>query len=227
MAEIDRRVKEEFQIDLLMMMENAGRALATQAKRILGGRTLERNVLVMVGKGGNGGGGLVSARHLHNWGANVTVALSFSRDELRETTLRQLIVIERTKVLMVDSPSRLVASGYDLIIDALLGYNQRGDPSGAVAQLVRFANESRKRTLALDIPTGLNPDTGEPGEPCVKAYQTLTLALPKRGLLSRRARRNVGELFLADISIPREIYSEFGVEPKSIFGKDIIVRLGS
>jgi NAD(P)H-hydrate epimerase len=86
-------------------------------------------------------------------------------------------------------------------------------------------NASGNRILALDIPTGLNPDTGEAGEPCIKADQTLTLALPKHGLLVRKARKYVGELFLADISVPHEIYAEFGLHRRSIFERDVIVRL--
>jgi NAD(P)H-hydrate epimerase len=224
MAEIDRRMKEDYQIDLLSQMENAGKSLAIQTRRLVR-RIQARKILVMAGKGGNGGGGLVCARHVHNWGANVTVVLSSPKYELREVTLRQLITLERMKIRILDSPSLLSVPDYDLIIDALLGYNQRGDPSGVVGQLVRFANASGRQILALDIPTGLNPDTGEAGEPCIRADQTLTLALPKHGLLVRKARKYVGELFLADISTPHEIYAEFGLHRRSIFEQDVIVRL--
>jgi NAD(P)H-hydrate epimerase len=131
MAEIDSRMKEDYEIDLLMMMENAGRALAILTRRLLRG-IRARKILVMAGKGGNGGGGLVCARHVHNWGAKVAVVLSSPKEELREVTLRQLIILQRMKIQILDSPSLLSAPDYDLIIDALLGYNQRGECSGKV-----------------------------------------------------------------------------------------------
>jgi NAD(P)H-hydrate epimerase len=111
-----------------------------------------------------------------------------------------------------------------LIIDALLGYNQKGNPKGEIAELVGRSNRSGKPILALDIPTGLDPNTGYPSEPCIRASQTLTLALPKRGLYARRAKPYVGALFLADISVPRELYREFGVR-SPVFASDSIVEL--
>jgi NAD(P)H-hydrate epimerase len=114
MAEIDRRMKEDYQIDLLSQMENAGKSLAIQTRRLVRG-IQARRILIMAGKGGNGGGGLVCARHIHNWGANVTVVLSSPKYELREVTLRQLITLERMKIQILDSPSLLSVPDYDLV----------------------------------------------------------------------------------------------------------------
>ncbi len=221
MAEIDRRTMEEFHIDLTMMMENAGRVLALQSRRMLG--SLERkSVLVMAGKGNNGGGGLASARHIHNYGTDVEVILSCRRNELKELPARQFQILETMGVRTSANIGNLRVSDYDLIIDSLLGYNQRGDPRGEVAGLVEIANESRKPIIALDVPTGLDPDRGTPNKPCVRATQTLTLALPKKGLLEDRANQYVGKLFLADISIPRILYRELGVSESIFSGSEIL-----
>ncbi len=223
MAEIDRRTMEEFHIDLTMMMENAGRALALQSRRMLG--SLERKkILIMAGKGNNGGGGLASARALHNYGADVEVILSCSRDELRELPARQFQILDTMGVHTSHNLGNLRVSAYDLVIDSLLGYNQRGDPRGEVAGLVEIANESSKPIIALDVPSGLDPDRGTPNKPCIRATQTLTLALPKKGLLEDRAKQYVGKLFLADISIPRILYRELGVS-ESIFSESEIVNI--
>ncbi len=222
MAELDRKLVEDYHIELHMMMENAGRALAVQASRLVGGSVLNKRVLVMVGKGNNGGGGLVAARHLHNWGAGVEVALASFVHELRDVPAKQLLILHSMKILILEASATVEANDFDLIIDALLGYNQKGDPRGRIAQLVSLANDSGKLILALDIPTGLDPDDGSPHEPCVKATQTLTLAFPKSGLLNKKAKTYVGQLFLADISVPRELYLKFGGRAPSFDGQGIV-----
>jgi NAD(P)H-hydrate epimerase len=223
MAEVDRLMTQRFHIDLEMMMENAGRALALQSVRMRGRTRLEK-ILVLVGKGNNGGGGLVAARHLHDWGENTEVILASGEKSIKEVPAKQLDIAKSIGVKVSRGGGGAEFATCGLIIDALLGYNQRGNPRGEIAKLVRRANESGKPILALDIPTGLDPDTGVPNEPCIVASQTLTLALPKRGLYMRRARPYVGALFLADISVPRELYRRFGVRAP-VFASDGIVRL--
>ncbi len=209
-------------MDLFLMMENAGRALTLQTQRILGGSLEGWRILVLAGKGNNGGGGLASARHLHNAGVQVEVVLSTIPSELREGPSKQFAILQRLDVPIRDT---VYMRDFELIIDALLGYNQRGDPRGRVAELVEEANSSGSPILALDVPTGLDPATGHPNEPCIRATQTLALGLPKSGLLQEEARDYVGELFLADIAIPPEVYLEFTKGRKPIFTEDMIVRI--
>jgi NAD(P)H-hydrate epimerase len=114
----------------------------------------------------------------------------------------------------------------DVILDALLGYSASGAPRPPLDQLVRSANKSGTPILALDIPTGLDPDNGRPSDPTIRAAATLTLALPKAGLLADGARDYVGELWLADLGIPPSLYGELGLEvPADLFSKDDIIRL--
>jgi NAD(P)H-hydrate epimerase len=221
MAGADRMAIEEFGIDVLSLMENAGVATATLARRILGGDVSGRRVRCLVGRGNNGGDGLVAARHLLNWGAKVTVILASSRDEIRDAPSRQLGTVVKMGIRIAEPDEDLAA---DLLIDALLGYGARGNPREPLAGLIRKANGSGIPILAVDIPSGLDATTGEPGEPCVIAKATVTFALPKTGFLNHRAQKFVGELFVADISMPKEVYSRYTASP-GIFERDTLVKI--
>ena len=225
MREVDRLMTEEAGISLVQMMANAGRCLATHARGILGGDVSGRHVVVLAGRGGNGGGGLVAARRLSVWGAAVTVVLAQSRDEMRGVPRQQLAIVDWMELStrqMGDGTSDLFAPA-DLVIDALIGYSLRGAPAGPLAVLIRAANASRRRLLALDLPSGLDGDSGEPSDPTIRATETLTLALPKRGLFAAVARPWVGKLHLADISVPERVYGRLGLTVGPIFdGSDII-----
>lgn len=222
MAEVDRMSIEDFGIDVLSLMENAGVRTAELARRMLGGSPLGKDVYCLVGRGNNGGDGLVAARHLHDWGARVTVMLGQRREELREIPAKQLVAVEKIGAV-VAGPDVDLGSG-DLVIDALLGYGSRGDPREPTASLITWANSTRIRTLAVDIPSGLDATTGEPGNPCIKASATLTFGLPKTGFLNPRAKEFLGELYLADISLPRQIYSSYPME-SDIFSSNPVLRI--
>ena len=241
MREVDRLAVDEFGITLLQMMENAGRALARLARdRFLAGDARGKHVLVLAGPGGNGGGGLVCARNLHNWGADVRVVATSRAEEMGDVPRHQLRILESLGVPTAVEPTDAAPDGAhlpdaDLIVDALIGYSLRGglsrdrDRAGATAALVRAANEHPAPTLALDVPTGLDATTGEATGGAVRADATLTLALPKEGLRAAAAAEYVGELYLADISIPAELYARptLGIEVGPLFASDDIIRLGS
>ena len=226
MREVDRLAVDEFGITLFQMMENAGRALARLAReRFLAKDARGKRVLVLTGPGGNGGGGLVCARNLHSWGADVRVFATAPPDaRMGEVPRHQLRILDAMGVptIVVKRTARLPEA--DLIVDALVGYSLRGAPAGATAVLVRAANEHRAPTLALDVPTGVDATTGEAIGDAVRADATLTLALPKTGL---RTAAYVGELYLADISIPPELYGRpsLGLEVGPLFASDDIIRL--
>jgi NAD(P)H-hydrate epimerase len=113
----------------------------------------------------------------------------------------------------------------DLILDAMIGYGLSGDPRGVVAEWIRRANAAGGPILALDAPSGLDTTSGTAGNPCVRATATLTLALPKTGLLTPAARPLVGKLLLADISVPPGLYRRLGLEVGPIFAEDSILEL--
>lgn len=226
MIEVDRAMVEDYHIELVQMMENAGRCLAVLAReRFLENRFEGKHVIVMSGSGGNGGGALVAARRLHNWGARVRVLLT--RPALRMVGLprRQLETLDR---LGVECAAGLqTAQVPHLIIDGLIGYSLKGAPYGVTRNLIEWANASGAPVLALDTPSGLDTTTGEAFEPSIIATATMTLALPKKGLRSPVANAHVGELYLADISVPPALYSApaFGLEVGAVFARSDIVRL--
>ena len=215
------RVATELGLTLTRMMENAGANLAWLAAVMLGGKVSGRRITVLAGPGGNGGGGLVAARRLIGWGADVAVRLASDPADLAPVPLEQLRLLKQ-----MQAPIAVGASGLgvtELFIDAILGYSQQGNPRGEAAALVAATADST--VLSLDVPTGLELERGIVGEPAVRAAATLTLALPKEALRAEAARPLVGELYLADISIPAAVYDRLGIAYRSPFSGSPIVQL--
>jgi NAD(P)H-hydrate epimerase len=221
MREVDRIAVEEVGMLLEQMMENAGRSLAAVARHMLGGSAAGKRVEVLAGPGGNGGGGLVAARHLAAAGAVVSVTLERRPAELPQVPARQhaLARAAGVPVAHVGPPE----GEAQLVVDSLLGYGQSGPPRGATVGLIDWT--SGRRVLALDAPSGLELASGSLHEPYVRAEATLTLALPKQGLRAAAAREAVGQLLLADISVPSAVYARLGLEFGSPFLRGAIVRL--
>ncbi len=219
MREVDRVAVEEFGLGVLQMMENAGRSLARTAMDMLGGAAGE--VTIMAGPGGNGGGGICCARHLHNRGIKVNLLLNRDPEQLRGPARSQYRVLERSGLVAANpfSAEGLVG-GSDLVVDALLGYSLRGAPRGRIAELIAISNQIPTRVLALDLPSGLDASTGNRPGTAIHPERTLTLGLPKTGL-----RRAEGELFLADIGIPPNVYRRLGIEVGPLFGNRYIILI--
>lgn len=229
MRDVDRLMMEEMEISLLQMMENAGRALATQARQMLDGDVRGRRIVVLAGRGGNGGGGMAAARRLSIWGADASVLMGQEAGALRDVPAHQLAILNRIGVPIhgpepVGLTERTLRRA-DLIVDALIGYSLRGAPGEPIASLIRAATAAGPPVLALDIPSGLDGDSGEAAEPTIQAAATLTLALPKAGLVQPAARRWVGALYVADISVPAVVYQRLGLGVGPIFAQSDIVRV--
>src|SRR5262249_54409003 len=221
MREVDRIMVEELGISLVRMMENAGRSLAKLARDLIGGDTRARSILVLAGPGGNGGGGLGAARHVAGAGAGVAGGAPVAAGRFAPVPAEQLAIARRLalpihqRVDSLDEP--------DLVIDALLGYGQRGDPHGQAAELIRWS--AGRRVLALDVPSGLELASGQLRTPHVTAEATITLAAPKTGLAAANAAEAVGRLFLADLSVPALVYEQLGVAYETPFTRGPVVEL--
>jgi NAD(P)H-hydrate epimerase len=231
MARVDRIMVDELGVAVLQLMEVAGQAVAAWAReRFLGGNARGKTVLVLAGSGGNGGDGMVAARFLHSWGAHPAVWLSHEADTIQGAAAHQVrsllsLGLPLHPPLPPDQHDRVDLPGADLIVDALLGFGLSGAPSGPAARLITAANAHPAPILAVDLPSGVDARTGDPYEPCIRADATLTLALPKTGLLAPAARPVIGELAVADIGIPPEVYARLGVRVGPVFAEHSIVRV--
>lgn len=248
MREVDRAMIDDYHIELVQMMENAGRNLARLARaRFLDGDPREKRVVVLAGTGGNGGGALVCARHLHNYGAAVQVITTKDAEAFSPVPRHQLEILQRMRLPLsvadtslqnrlpgeVESPAGEKAPVEEpagppaLIVDGIIGYSLQGAPRGAAAGLIRWANRQGAPLLALDAPSGVDTTTGTVYDPAIRATATMTLALPKEGLRATGVREHVGELYLADISVPPALYAGpgLGIDVGPIFARSEIVRL--
>lgn len=219
MREVDRIAMEDFGLGVLQMMENAGRNLALHAIENVEG--LDGEIVILAGSGGNGGGGISCARHLRNRGYQVRLFLSKDPSELSGSAGAQYQIVNKAglSATAVSKAEEHVQEAA-LVIDALIGYSLKGAPRGITKDLIETANEFSDRTLALDIPSGFDSTSGESPGVAIQPHRTLTLALPKIGL-----HKVPGELYVADIGIPPEVYLPLGITLKPFFGGAYWVRI--
>jgi len=199
MREIDRQAIEKFGIPSLILMENAGRSVAEAALKMLGSK---RHVLVICGKGNNGGDGFVAGRHLMNHGVKVRFYVLASPRELSKDALLNYQILKKMKADIHSWNRKVSMAQADLIIDAILGTGLSKDLSEPYFSVVQRINKSRKPVLAIDIPTGLNGDTGRVMSIAVKANRTMTLGLAKKGLFRGDGPKYTGKVEVGDISLP-------------------------
>jgi len=232
MREVDRLMVEHFGIQLLQMMENAGRSLALLAKQLLSDEDddedalQDRPIVVLAGRGNNGGGGLAAARHLLNWGAWVQIVLTHLPTDLPPGAMKhQLSILQKMGAPLAWAEEGWELPPADLVVDALIGYGLSGDPRGRTADLIQLANSSVAPILSLDAPSGLDSTSGQLYVPHVSATATMTLALPKRGLLQPAARAACGQLFLADIGVPPSLYDYLDMDLPPLFSMNTVLPL--
>jgi len=211
MVEVDRIAVEETGPNLYQMMENAGRNLALEIIELLQSKSLGKRVLIFSGTGGNGGGGICAGRHLLNHDYDPIVVLS-NEEKMQEVPSYQLEIFRKAGGNII-SVEKLEHVNPDVLVDAIIGYSLNSAPRGKVLEMIKFINNNEVPTISLDIPTGILATTGEnPGE-FIKADKTLTLALPKTGLLPGKC----GNIILADIGIPKTVYDKLGLKYISPF----------
>ena len=227
MIEVDRAMMEDYHIDLVRMMENAGRNLAHLAREgFLDGDPRGRRIIVLAGTGGNGGGALVAARRLHNYGATVNVFTTKPDDAFAPVPGQQLDLLRQMHVPIDSQDAAESMEPADLVLDGIIGYSLSGAPRGGAGALIRWANAQPSPILSLDSPSGIDVTTGTIFDPAIRATATMTLALPKVGLRAPGVQAHVGELYLADISVPPELYARFlGIEVGPMFAESDILRI--
>lgn len=207
--EIDRRAIEEFGVPGIVLMENAGRGAAEILTQLNSDR---EPVLILCGKGNNGGDGFVIARHLDNAGIPVTAHLigSAGLPPDAETNFQ----IAKRSTLVGDEPiGDRIAAFQGWIVDALFGTGLTGPLRSPYDGLVNAINSSKATVFAVDIPSGLDCDTGKPLGATVRANHTVTFVAPKMGFAAPEAREWVGMVHVVGIGAPRPLLEEYGVAP--------------
>lgn len=217
MRDVDDLAVEKYGPNLFQMMENAGRNLAELAKELLGKSWQKAKIAVLAGTGGNGGGGICAARHLVNHGGKVQLAITNS-DRLTGVPAHQRYVFLPTGGSEVELGE---LKKPDIILDAIIGYSLVGAPRGESLRFIEWANSQNAQRLCLDVPSGLDPTSGDTPGAHIRADATLTLALPKTGLLPDKT----GDLYLGDIGIPPAVYEEIDVDYTPPFSGRYVIEL--
>jgi len=211
--QVDALAQERFGISVDWLMEGAGWQVA---------RLSPAASAVVCGIGNNAGDGLAAARHLHRWGKLASVCC-LDAGRLRGAAAGELDALRRVGI---EISSDLRLDGAQAIVDAIFGTGLSRKPEGKFAEWIAAINASGLPVIAVDVPSGLDADTGVAYAPCVEAHTTVTLGLPKPGLLARDGPRVAGEVWVADIGVPFEAYAAVGVTvPPGLFSKSELVRL--
>jgi len=216
MQGLDCKAIKEYGIPALVLMENAGRAVADEAIKMLQ-YTKNAAVSILCGQGNNGGDGLVAARHLFNRGIKVKIfylgdiknALSKSKSEIKinlNIILKMKIPIEEIKQLdLSDLLPHFKHS--NLIIDAIFGIGLTRPIEGQLKHLIEAVNQIDAPVIAVDVPSGLDCENGIPLGTAIQATKTVTFGVPKIGFDKRTAKKYLGKLIVADINIPRFLFA--------------------
>ena len=205
--EIDRKAIEENNLSGLILMENAGLRIFQSLKNIYPDLRLKK-IIIFAGSGNNGGDGFVVARHLYNYGVKVKVFLLLHSGKIKDEAGENLNTINKMGVELIETETtkleeiQRAIQNSDLIIDAILGTGLQGKVIGLKAKIIDLINIANKEVVAIDVPSGLDADTGKIEGPCIKATHTITLALPKIGLLIFPGASYAGKVTVEDIGIP-------------------------
>ncbi|MFZ5828716.1 MAG: NAD(P)H-hydrate epimerase [Planctomycetota bacterium] len=217
---VDRLAIEQYGISGVVLMENAGRGIVDGMERVSLLPDATRSsapcpVLIACGKGNNAGDGFVIARHLILRGYAAQVAVWAEPDELQGDAGINFCAIRQLGVPLVmmgnrHDADRLAASleNAAVVVDALLGTGARGEPRPPFGEVIRQVNDSKLPIVAVDLPSGLDCDTGEPASATIRAGHTFTLLALKPGLIAPSASGYVGQLHVCDIGVPSRVIDE-------------------
>jgi NAD(P)H-hydrate epimerase len=205
LREVDRLSIEQFAIPGIVLMENAARSALECAADMLNDVPLKR-VLILCGGGNNGGDGLALARHLHNYLGSVQIGLCTDPEKYQNEALVNWKVVQamRLPCRLADVPM-IRNEKWDLIVDAILGTGLSQAPRDPFPVLAEAVNTCGDPVLAIDLPSGLDCDTGEPLGACIRATRTITFVAEKAGFASPNAKQYTGIIWVGSIGCPREL----------------------
>jgi NAD(P)H-hydrate epimerase len=203
--DIDRKAQELLGISTLVLMENAGRAVAEEALKMMDS---QRHVAIFCGKGNNGGDGFVAARHLLTCGYKPDIFLAGKISEVENEARINLeaILKLRQKIIEIEEDDLHSLANkilrYNLIIDALLGVGLRGQVRGVCRDLIEMINKTKSYILSVDVPSGLDATNGQILGCCIKANKTVTFMAAKRGMVLGKGPQVCGRIIVRDLGIP-------------------------
>ncbi|MBU0613219.1 NAD(P)H-hydrate epimerase [Patescibacteria group bacterium] len=213
----------QYGLEIRQMMELAGFHMLELFRQLKISKTAK--VIVVVGNGNKGGDGLCATRHLINNGYKASVILVSTK--ISTDSFHQLKLLRKMKanVLLYSRRKKecqeMVLKS-DILLDSLIGYHLEGAPRGVFKELIELLNSSKARIVAYDIPSGMDSTTGKCYDPCIEAFATLTLALPKKAFLANNGKKYSGRLFLGDIGIPDFLYDKISKDSRPNFNKKIV-----
>jgi NAD(P)H-hydrate epimerase len=217
LIKVDHLMVEKYGITVPRMMECAGLRLAELTKYFA---PKPSHITIVAGKGHNGGDGFVAARHLANWGYQITILLCTEAHNYQNMPREQLNICQNLGLKIIDFDSNIIPQHIQqsaFILDCLLGFGLSGHPRDKIKTFINMLNTSSKPILALDCPSGLDTTTGTIYTPCIKAKATLTLAMTKTGFRNPQAKPYLGQLFLGDIGVPPMLYQQLNLAIKPLF----------
>ncbi len=221
---IDVQAAQELDMPTVILMENAGRGAAAWIRDQ--GVPARAKVLILCGPGNNGGDGGVVARHLDLWGYRVQVVWFARANHLKGDAAVQFQILDRAGFdqtcwdderpgPITPGTGRLdqLLAGADWLVDALLGTGLTRPVEGTLRVVIEALNRSGKPILALDLPSGLDADSGQPLGVAVRAQATVTFVAPKLGFAGAGADAYTGKVTVVDIGVPRAILERYQVKP--------------
>jgi NAD(P)H-hydrate epimerase len=206
---IDKLVTEKYGIPSIILMENAGRTVADEVKNILKYYNEQVNkvcISVICGSGKNAGDGFVAARYLYNTYQNLILFHINNIDDYKGDVLINLNIIRKLGIKiykinnLLNFKSKILKS--DIIIDAIFGTGLNREVTGIYKDVINIINKSKKFIVSIDIPSGLNGDTGKPTGIAVKSNLTVTMGYLKKGFKNPEAKKFTGKIVVADIGYP-------------------------
>lgn len=215
MMNMDNIATKKYLIPGIVLMENAGLQVMQKINQLFNNFVANKRIMVFCGKGNNGGDGMVIARHLINKGADVKVFLLSSPSEIKGDAATNLKILQSmgVRIYPIISEKDLqrvdISMIYsDLIVDAIYGTGFKGEAKEISANLIKLINESKKLIVSVDLPSGLEADTGKIYGECIKSNHTITFGLPKIGLYLEPGCRFCGEIEVVDISLPQKLFDQ-------------------
>lgn len=196
---IDKITTKKYLIPSFVLMENAGKSVAEFITKKL---NRKKKIVIFCGPGKNGGDGFVVARYLHIWGFDVEVVKFVSEKNFSGDVLLNYRILRKMGVKFIDYNKNFSIKKFDLVVDAIFGIGLNRKVEGVFLDAIENINSSRKVVVAVDIPSGINGDSGEVLGKAVKADYTITMGFMKKGFRDKVARKSCGKIVVADIGYP-------------------------